>query len=400
TPHSIQKVIKTHILSINTNTLSVIFPAQSPLYLQSAPNLSDVLTNQTSQRTQLFLLMSFNQPRPLLPRLRIPSVSLFHVKNNTYRLRSSSLHGSSQHIDKSSDENKESFPPGTPLHHDPAINDGIVSALSSIPSWLEEDISRVANPTPSTSDTHNRIVMPVIRGRSLSPKALSKRSRSTSPESDKDNKMRRFNSFREVIEGKPKLLAFNCPILPSPPALFTSTINPQLEKEKALEFVTNAVGQPYHDKVKTSLPLSSASHDGSQDLDTSSDNTATPTSGSKRKVSFQAPSNPPKLRRHDAAYDLKAEMYDPFLKSVESCKSWGIEKVDELTAKRLDLRCEVLHRVVIGKIHINAIPSCDQMKESFEISAAIHCLNKLIGGLDRDEKHLQKNTQDVPEGEI
>src|SRR5690554_4995515 len=113
----------------------------------------------------------------------------FHDKNNTYRLRSSSLHGSSQYIDKSSDENKENFPPGTPLHHDPAINDGVVSALSSIPSWLEEDISRVANPIPSTSDTHSRIVMPVIRGRSLSPKALSKRSRSTSPESDKDNKM-------------------------------------------------------------------------------------------------------------------------------------------------------------------------------------------------------------------
>ena len=242
----------------------------------------------------------------------------------------------------------------------------------------------MANPTPSTSDTHNRIVrveMPVIRGRSLSPKALSKRSRSTSPESDKDNKMRRLNS--------------------------------------------------YHDKVKTSLPLSSASHDGSQDLDTSSDeddenkgnippgthdglHTATPTSGSKRKVSFQAPFNPPKLRRHDDAHDLEAVMYDPFLESVESCKRWGIEKgyllgadhdqstidgvikmcdnlVYNLTAKRRDIRGEMALQVSIGNIHINAIKSCPQMKESCKISAGIRRLNRLKYSLVKDDKFLQKN---------
>ncbi|KAI7817373.1 hypothetical protein BC939DRAFT_507483 [Gamsiella multidivaricata] len=77
--------------------------------------------------------------------------------------------------------------------------------------------------------------------------------------------------------------------------------------------VTNAVGQPNHDKVKNSLPLSSASHDGSQDLDTSSDeddknkenippgthnglHTATPTAGSKRKGTFQEVSIPKRLR--------------------------------------------------------------------------------------------------------
>src|SRR5690554_6476466 len=48
------RLFKTHIVSINTNTLSATFPAQSPLHLQKAPNLSDVLTNQTSSELSCF----------------------------------------------------------------------------------------------------------------------------------------------------------------------------------------------------------------------------------------------------------------------------------------------------------------------------------------------------------